>query len=214
MGPASTETGPRLRADAVRNRERILTAAREAIVAQGRTDVPLDEIARTAGVGNATLYRHFPDRETLLLHVVLHLHEQVIARFQRACEEESDPFDALRRAVLASAEERTGALFSVLGNSVDMDDPRLEAGRERMRTVVQRLTDRAHACGRLREDIGSGDLVVAMGQLTRPLPGKSCTTDGRFSRRLLQVFLDGLHTPARSALPGGPTTVADLGEED
>ncbi|MFD9068694.1 TetR/AcrR family transcriptional regulator, partial [Streptomyces lasiicapitis] len=60
----------RPRADALRNRERIVTAAREMFVEQG-PEAPLDEIARRAGVGNATVYRHFPDRGELVHHVVL-----------------------------------------------------------------------------------------------------------------------------------------------
>lgn len=62
VDPAPAPTAvPRPRADAVRNRERILTAAREAFVESGSA-TPFDEVARRAGIGNATLYRHFPDR--------------------------------------------------------------------------------------------------------------------------------------------------------
>lgn len=69
---------PRPRADAVRNRERILTAAREAFVEFGSA-APFDEVARRAGIGNATLYRHFPDRPTLVHHVVLFTMARVTA---------------------------------------------------------------------------------------------------------------------------------------
>ena len=69
MDTATRPRAVRLRADATRNRERIVTAAREAIVELGH-DVPLDEVARRAGVGNATLYRHFTDRTDLLKDVL------------------------------------------------------------------------------------------------------------------------------------------------
>src|SRR5690606_40530256 len=64
----STENTPRLRADARRNRDRIIAAARTAFAEQG-TDVPMEEIACAAGVGAGTLYRRFPDRDSLILAV-------------------------------------------------------------------------------------------------------------------------------------------------
>ncbi|MGW0901851.1 TetR/AcrR family transcriptional regulator, partial [Streptomyces goshikiensis] len=70
VDPDAPSRVPKPRADAVRNRERILVAAREMLVETG-VEAPLDEIARRAGVGNATLYRHFPDRAALVHHVVL-----------------------------------------------------------------------------------------------------------------------------------------------
>jgi AcrR family transcriptional regulator len=204
----STTSGTRLRADAVRNRERILVAAREAIVEHG-PNAPLDEIARRAGVGNATLYRHFPDRESLLFHVLLHVNERFIERAQQALEEEDDPFEALRRMVLGSAEERIGGLCSMLGG-IDLEDPRLVASRERMQRVTQRVLSRAHESGQLRRDVGPGDLLVAIARLTLSVPGSHCVNDSTLARRHLQIFLDGLRTPARSELPGRATSLDDL----
>lgn len=205
----ATAIRPRLRADAMRNRERILGAARAAFVAAG-TDVPLDKIARRAGVGNATLYRHFPDRTSLLYEVVLYMQDRITERCRTLLEAPLDPFDALSRALLASAEERIGALCTVVGVGLDRDDPRLVAGRERVIAAVQRLIDRAHAAGELREDVGPGDLLLAVASLTRPLPGTACHGDDDVARRHLQIFLDGLRTPARSRLPGRGLQLADL----
>ena len=69
---------PRPRADALRNRERIVTAAREMFVEHG-PDVPLDDIARRAGVGNATVYRNFPDRDALVREVVCSVMDRTVA---------------------------------------------------------------------------------------------------------------------------------------
>ncbi|RKN04193.1 TetR/AcrR family transcriptional regulator [Streptomyces radicis] len=213
MGATSTSRGlrARTRADAVRNRERILAAAREAVVDQG-PHVPLDEIARRAGVGNATLYRHFPDRESLLFHVLLYVNERIVGRAQQTLETEHDPFEALRSMILHAAEERVGGLCPMLSFGLDHEDPRLLASRDRMQRITQQLIDRAHASGQLRRDVGAGDLLVAVARLTLPVPGTH-GSDTTMARRHLQIFLDGLRTPPRSELPGAAITLEDLKEE-
>lgn len=70
--------------------------------------------------------------------------------------------------------------------------------------------EKARATGRLRTDVAVGDLMVALSQLTRPLPGTGCLNIDRFTHRHLQLFLDGLEAPARSELPGAAATLEDL----
>ncbi|MEU7029790.1 helix-turn-helix domain-containing protein [Streptomyces sp. NPDC046275] len=203
---------PRPRADALRNRERIVTAAREMFVEFG-AQVPLDEIARRAGVGNATLYRNFPERADLVREVVLSLTARITERAYEAAEEESDPFAALRRFTHAAADERVGALCPMLDGDFDKHHPDLLAERSRLEEAVRGLVDRAQAAGRMRADVGVGDLMVALSQLTRPLPGTACMNMDRFVHRHLQVFLDGLEAPARSELPGAAATLESLRSE-
>ena len=200
---------PRPRADALRNRERIVTAAREMFVESG-AQVPLDEIARRAGVGNATLYRNFPERADLVREVILSLTARITERAAEAAERESDPFAAVRRFVHAAADERVGALCPMLDGDFDKDHPDLLAGRSRLEETVQELVDRAQTAGRMRPDVGVGDLMIAVSQLTRPLPGTACLNMDRFVHRHLQVFLDGLEAPARSELPGCAATLEGL----
>jgi hypothetical protein len=76
--------------------------------------------------------------------------------------------------------------------------------------LVGALMRRAREAGQLRPDVESGDLMVAVSQLTRPLPGTACQGIDRFVHRHLQLFLDGLRAPARSVLPGVAATVEDL----
>ncbi|MGP3970442.1 TetR/AcrR family transcriptional regulator [Streptomyces sp. 6N223] len=205
-----TATRPRLRADAVRNRERILAAAREALVAEG-PEVPLDEIARRAGVGNATLYRHFPDRKSLLYHVLLFVTERFTERAESLLEGDLDPFEALSAALLGTSEERIGALCTLmLDSGIDPEDPELVASRERMSETAERLIERARESGQLRNDIGSGDVLLAIARLTRPMPGGECPGGEIAARRHLQIFIDGLRAPASSRLPGTPLDVDDL----
>ena len=199
----------RLRADATRNRERIVAAAREAIVELG-PDVALDEVARRAGVGNATLYRHFADRAELLRQVTLSVMARTVKRAEDALAEEPDAFAALCRFVFESADERIGALCPLLSDVFDRQDPAVVRQVEQMERSIEAVMDRAQRAGQLRTDIAVGDLMVALTQLARPLPGTCCAGFDRFARRHLQLFLDGLRAPARSVLAGNAATLEDL----
>ncbi|MFF9430308.1 TetR/AcrR family transcriptional regulator [Streptomyces sp. NPDC014746] len=200
---------PRPRADALRNRERIVATAREMFVEFG-PQVPYDEVARRAGVGNATLYRNFPERDDLVREVVLASMARITELAERAAEDGDDSFAALRRFTHGAADERIGALCPMLDDAFDKDHPDLMAERDRLEEAVQGLVDRAQRAGRLRTDVGVGDLMVALSQLTRPLPGSACGSFDRFVHRHLQLFLDGLEAPARSELPGRAATLEDL----
>jgi AcrR family transcriptional regulator len=199
----------RLRADATRNRERIIAAAREAIVELG-PDVALDEVARRAGVGNATLYRHFTDRTELIRQVTLSVMARTVKRAEDALAQEPDAFTALCRFVLESADERIGALCPLLSDVFDRQDPAVVSQVEQMQRSISAIMERAQSAGQLRTDIAVGDLMVAVTQLTRPLPGTCCAGFDRFVRRHLQLFLDGLRAPSRSVLTGEAVTLEDL----
>jgi len=204
---------PKGRADAARNRERILNAAREAFVVHG-ADASLDEIARAAGVGNATLYRHFPDRDSLV-HGVMHaVTERIAERAEQALAEEENAFEALRRFVFAAVEERIGALCPMLSGRFDPDEPQRLAARKRVEALTSELIRRGQEAGEVRTDIGVGDVTVAISQLTRPLPGVGCQRIERFVERHVQLFLDGLRAPAKSQLPGHAATLEELREDN
>ncbi|MER6674824.1 helix-turn-helix domain-containing protein [Streptomyces sp. NPDC000983] len=201
----------RPRADALRNRERIVTAAREMFVECG-PDVPLDDIARRAGVGNATVYRNFPDRDALVREVVCSVMDRTVAAAETALAENGDAFEALERFVHSAADERISALCPMISSTFDQNHPDLEAARERAERMVEMVMERARAAGQLREDVGVGDLMVAVAQLSRPPAGAGCLSADRFVHRHLQLFLDGLRAPARSELPGTAVTLEDLRE--
>lgn len=129
---------------------------------------------------------------------------------ERAAEEEGDTFAALRRFTLGAADERVGALCPMLDGAFDKDHPDLVAERDRLEEAVQGLVDRAQRAYGFRADVGVGDLMVALSQLTRPLPGSGCGSFDQFVRRHLLLFLDGLEAPARSELPGTAATLEDL----
>ncbi|WP_416973832.1 TetR/AcrR family transcriptional regulator [Streptomyces sp. 4F14] len=206
--PAQRKT-PRPRADALRNRERIVTAAREMLTEFG-PEVPLDEIARRAGVGNATVYRHFPDRQALVREVVCSVLDRTARAGQEALDEGGDPFAALERFVHASADERVSALCPMMAETFDEDHPDLAAASGRVEEIVTELMDRAKSAGLLREDVGPGDVMIVLAQLSRPPAGIQCVNSDRFVHRHLQLLLDGLRTSAASTLPGSPMTIEEI----
>ncbi|WP_328555017.1 MULTISPECIES: TetR/AcrR family transcriptional regulator [unclassified Streptomyces] len=199
----------RPRADALRNRERIVAAAREMFVEFG-AEVPFDEIARRAGVGNATLYRNFPDRDALAREVVCSVMDRTSEWVEEALAAGGDAFDSLSGFVHFAADERIGALCPMLAENFDKDHPDLVAARDRITDLIEQLMARAREAGQLRPDIELGDLMIAVSQLTRPLPGTACQGIDRFVHRHLQLFLDGMRAPARSVLPGVAATVEEL----
>ncbi|MEU5594526.1 helix-turn-helix domain-containing protein [Streptomyces sp. NPDC020298] len=200
---------PRPRADALRNRERIVAAAREMFVEYG-PDVPLDEIARRAGVGNATVYRNFPDRDALVREVVCFVIDRMARAAEEALAETGDAFEALARFTHTAADERISALCPMVSTAFDQNHPDLEAARQRGEQIVEEVMDRAKAAGQLRPDVGAGDLLLAVSQLSRPPAGAGCPSIDRFVHRQLQLFLDGLRAPARSVLPGTAATMEDF----
>lgn len=202
-------TTPRPRADALRNRERIVTAAREMFVEFG-PDVPLDEIARRAGVGNATVYRNFPDRDALVREVVCSVMDRVAEQAEQMLAASGDAFEALSRFVHASADERVSALCPMMSETFYKQHPDLVAARGRMEQLVEKLMARAQKAGQLRPDVGVGDLMISVVQLSRPPAGAMCLAHDRFVHRYLQLFLDGMRAPARSELPGTAATLEEL----
>lgn len=167
---------PRPRADALRNRERIVTAAREMFVELG-PDVPLDDIARRAGVGNATVYRNFPDREALVREVVCSVMDRTAEAAAEALAETGDAFGALERFVHVAADERVSALCPMIASTFDQNHPDLVAARMRGEQLVEEVMERARQAGQLRDDVGYGDLMVAVAQLSlRRAPPASAPT--------------------------------------
>lgn len=193
-----------MRADAQRNRERILLAARQVFVDQG-PDVALEKIARRAGVGIATLYRRFPSRADLIRGVIAETLTGLYDHVRRAIEQEPDEFEALRRAMHTALELELGVLFSTLSGRFAVDDLIEESQRDAA-ALLQGLVFRAQAAQLLRDDVGFGDIVLAIIRLGRPLPGRLLPLDRDLAHRQLELYLDGLRPAAalsRTApLPG------------
>ena len=150
------------RSDARRNRDRLLEVAAEAIEERG-VDASLEDIARRAGVGIGTLYRHFPTRDALL--------EAVFRRnVDQLCDggmdllEKLPPEEALaewmRRLVGYVAAKK--GLASYLKTVVSADSDLFATSHERIHTTIRKLTDAAAAAGSIRADVDSDDLLRAL----------------------------------------------------
>jgi AcrR family transcriptional regulator len=205
-------TGRHLRADAWRNRERLLAAARDLFVEQG-PDAPLEAIAARAGVGIATLYRRFPDRTSLMRAVVLDVLERIAEEARLAPAEEADPFAALARYMHHALDLRVSAVLPALPGRISLDDPEIAPLRDTSARRLEALIARAQEAGMLRPDVSFGDIGPLLVRLARPLPGPlPRELDDRLAHRHLDLMLDGLRAGDQSnhPLPGPAVTRAEL----
>jgi AcrR family transcriptional regulator len=204
--------GRPLRADARDNRNRILAAAAEVFVEQG-PGAPLEDISRRAGTGIATLYRRFPDRETLTRAVALDALQRTADEARRARDEEPTAFAALVRYLHRVLDIRIGAVFPVLLNEIPFDDAEIAAVRDGGVAVMQDLVATAQEDGDLRPDVTHADIGMLLVRLSRPLPGGiPRDVAEKVAHRHLDLVIDGLRASAgRSAPLGGPAlTFGDL----
>jgi AcrR family transcriptional regulator len=181
-----------LRKDAVRNREAILVAARELFA--DSAEVSMCEVARRAGVGQATLYRNFPDRGALAAEV-LSEHIERIAQVAAECDGDPDAFFVLLRRVVESVVD----LYAVgeLAREDACVDSRLQSERQRIAELMKGPLSEAKASGALRRDTSMEDvflvILMARGAMTR--------TNGAAARaaaasRVLTLALEGLVPPS------------------
>ncbi|HEY3681937.1 MAG TPA: helix-turn-helix domain-containing protein [Streptosporangiaceae bacterium] len=202
-----------MRADARRNRDRIVAAARDLFIERG-ADAPMEEIARRAGVGVGTLYRRFPDRTALHREVARHTAGRMRDLAESALAEEPDSWSALRRFVTRSCTLRTGPLKSIIDpdlNAVLRGDPELEDAEAATFTAVERIVTSAQDEGSLRRDVGSGDVIMLIGRLTCSPDELPPGLEDVAPARMVSITLDGLRAADPTELPGSPITTADLG---
>jgi AcrR family transcriptional regulator len=179
------------RADAARNRDRLLVAAK-AVFSAGGPEASLEAVARHARVGIGTLYRHFPTREALFEAVYRREVDELAALGDRLAEEAS-PTQALRRWLRANIEfvatkKGMAAALALAAHNKDLS----AYSFERLSKAASLLLDRARAAGALRAEIKPEELFRAMIGicLANDQPGWQAT-----AQRLMDVFLDGLLAP-------------------
>jgi AcrR family transcriptional regulator len=189
MGGQAAETVRKPRADAVRNRERVLEAAK-AIFSVGGPDASLEAVARRAGVGIGTLYRHFPTRDALFEAVYRREVEQ-LGELAEQLKSEAAPVDALRRWLRSNVEfvATKKGMSAALAVAVHGSSELYAFTLDRLTKAVGALLDRAVAAGEIRSDIGPEDLLRALAGMCymHDQPGWQATV-----LRLVDVFVDGL----------------------
>ncbi|MFK0118044.1 TetR/AcrR family transcriptional regulator [Streptomyces sp. NPDC090994] len=189
-----------LRADARDNRDRILDAARALFATRG-LDVPMREVARHAGVGPATLYRHFPTKRDLAT--------EAFADQMRACQDiaenglaDPDPWHGFRRVIericALHAHDRgfTEAFMSAYPDAMDF-----AAGRERTLRAVAALARRAKEAGGLRPDFALDDLILVL-MANRGIQAPSTAARAAASRRFAALVIQAFRaSPDHAPLP-------------
>jgi AcrR family transcriptional regulator len=205
MSPVDKKTPRKPRADAARNRERVLEAAK-AVFSAGGPEASLEAVARTAGVGIGTLYRHFPTREALF-EAVYRREVQQLAELAQRLKEEAEPVEALRQWMrsnvrfVATKKGMSAALALAAYKPSDL----FSYSFDQLTRAVGGLLDRAIAAGEIRKDISPEDLIRALVGMCymHDQPGWQKSV-----LRLVDVFIDGLRkrdTTRRSQNKGNRT---------
>ncbi|HVX77093.1 MAG TPA: TetR/AcrR family transcriptional regulator [Bradyrhizobium sp.] len=182
----------RPRADAVRNRERLLQAAK-VVFSAGGPEASLEAVAKRAGVGIGTLYRHFPTREALF-EAVYRREVQQLSDLADQLKNETDPLDALRQWLRSNVEfvATKKGMMAALELAVHGSSDLTAHTFERLTKAVGGLLDRAVAAGVIRSDISPEDLLRALVGMCylHDQPGWQNSV-----LRLVDVFVDGLRVP-------------------
>jgi AcrR family transcriptional regulator len=200
MNPV-TETLPRVqRADARRNREAVIEAARKLMATDG-LDTQMDDIARAAGVGVGTVYRHFPTKEELIYALAEHRFER-LAELARSALAKDDPGPAFEDFLYRSAELQATdrSLSEVMRDRPDA----MQAGAQKagLLELVREAMTRAQDAGAIRLDAEAEDVPMLMCGLGTSTPGN----DGPFVsptswRRFMAIVIDGLKAPGSAEMP-------------
>jgi AcrR family transcriptional regulator len=193
----------RLRADAARNRQAIIDAAAE-LYGQRGLDTPFDDIAQHAGVGNATLYRHFPSRCALVTAVFTDTLTRVVNAAEQALTI-ADPWDAFAThfRFLCNLQATNRGLADLLTTTVS-GAPQIERLRERAYRNFVRLAERAQTDGALRDDVTPQDvalLLMANAGLIHRTAEIAVSTSARFADFALDGLRSAAATPVRTPPP-------------
>jgi AcrR family transcriptional regulator len=194
-------TSRKPRADAVRNRERVLEAAK-AVFSAGGAEASLEAVAKQAGVGIGTLYRHFPTREALYEAVYRREVEQ-LGDLADSLKDDARPVEALRRWIAANIEfvatkKGMATALAVAAHGL----PDLQSfSFERLTQAIGVLLERGVKAGEIRADVSPEDLLRALVGMCylHDQPGWQSTVV-----RLMDVFVDGLRVQAETARKAPP----------
>jgi AcrR family transcriptional regulator len=177
------------RADAVRNRERVLEAAK-AVFSAGGAEASLEAVARAAGVGIGTLYRHFPTREALF-EAVYRREVQHLADLAEQLKQEAQPVEALRRWMRSNVKfvATKKGMSAALALAAYKNPELFSYSLDRLTQAIGGLLERAIATGEIRDDISPADLLRALVGMCymHDQPGWQTSV-----LRLVDVFIDGL----------------------
>jgi len=184
-----------LRADARRNREKVLAAARAVFSEQG-VDAQMDDVARRADLGVGTVYRHFPTKDALLYALSDELFA-VVAVYVRTLLTLDDPWEAFTRAMWFGAEKTAGdRAFTEILAAVRTGPARTCPGKEDLNVTVGEIMELCKAAGKMRPDAIIDDIPLLMCGVGSAAAMEHSVPDAW--RRHLAIMLDGLRAEAAS----------------
>jgi AcrR family transcriptional regulator len=176
MTPTISPTERPLRADARRNRERILESARE-VFSESGSEAQIDDVARRAGVGVGTVYRHFPTKEALLVELVRQKFRRLADRTREALEHTGEPFEVIADLMRANATElqRDAVMQQTLAGLDEQIWAHARTEQQELVDLTGELIDRAKRAGTIRADATSWDIAMLMcglcATMTHSAPG-------------------------------------------
>ncbi|HWF49391.1 MAG TPA: TetR family transcriptional regulator [Solirubrobacteraceae bacterium] len=159
----STEPKHALRADARRNREKIIEGARKVFAIKGAS-AQMEDVARVSGVGVGTVYRHFPTKEALMTELVRRTFASFIDIARAALDREGEPFDIFADVLRSNLELVAGDAAvqqAIMGAGAEVWEG-TEPERRQMGEISSQLIERAHAAGTMRRDAGAEDIPMLM----------------------------------------------------
>jgi AcrR family transcriptional regulator len=194
--PAAHGSDRERRADARRNRERVLRTAQQAFATEG-LGVSLDEIARRAGVGPGTVHRHFPAKEALYLAVATDMLQQLVAHAE-ALAATSDPaavFTLLSR-MMTSGAENAAVKSALAAAEFDLRTAAPDVAADLTRHVAD-LLDRARGAGAVRDDVTTDEVMALVAGAFAAIRHAGAETSRARSAHIAQLILDGIRPQPR-----------------
>jgi AcrR family transcriptional regulator len=195
-----------LRSDAVANRERLLAAAAVAIRREG-PKAPIAAIAKGAGVGVGTLYRHFPTRAALFAALAERSYRLVLEHAREAADSDGPAILALGGFLERTIKRRDDLILPLHGGPVTLDAEAV-ALRKAISDALGEVLRRGRDDGTIRRDVNAVDIIMTGAQLAQPLA--HVPEWDQVARRQAALFLAGLAATTGPALPGRGATRADL----
>jgi AcrR family transcriptional regulator len=188
-----------LRADARRNREAVIAAAKTLFAEQG-LDAQMPDVAKAANVGVGTVYRHFPTKDDLIAALVAERFERLAERAREDLQT-SEPWEGISDFIRFSAQIQADdrGLCEVMGSRPEVMDAAARAAG--LPELCERLVKRAQRSGQLRRDLTWEDVPMIACGLGRITQANSGPATGRWPR-LVEIILDGLRAPGSGKLPG------------
>ncbi|MGH8878690.1 MAG: TetR/AcrR family transcriptional regulator, partial [Stackebrandtia sp.] len=179
-----------LRADARRNRERIVAAARELFARHGR-EAQMEDIAARSGLGMGTVYRHFPSKQALLTAMVRERFQEmaVVAQEAEAVADPGEAFEVMLRRYLEAAEDDAGFQLALMGSD-ELPWADIKPQKAEFTAAATRIIDRAVTAGALRDDFTIADFPIIAHGIIATMYFKPAGTTGW--RRHLELVLDGI----------------------